>query len=81
MKNGARLTAWLDYCEETIRRGRSMDVELVESVIDRSIESDRLYTALIADGWTRDELDAAYAKRMNISAATIAAWRAGRMLP
>ena len=78
MKNGTLITAYLDYCEENLKRQRSKDVEDIRSLIDegRIEEAGRLSQLCLDDGWTLDELYTAYGRRFNVDAATLASWRA-----
>ena len=66
MKNGKLVSAYFDYCAETIRLGRLGTTEGAEA----QLEATRLWQACLDDGWTAAELDAAYERRARNKGAT-----------
>ena len=68
MKNGKLVSAYLDYCVETSRLTNSGRVESVKEAGERILSgrAEALYQACLDDGWTRDELDAAFERRFNV---------------
>lgn len=65
MKNGKRVTDYLDECAACLAMQRSNDLATLEALNQR-ITDDRagqLYQACLADSWTPAELDDAYARR------------------
>jgi hypothetical protein len=68
MKNSRLLTELLDECAENLRLIRTGDIADLEE-LGRRYEADRtgqLWRALLADGWTTEELNAAYIRRFGI---------------
>lgn len=65
MKNGKLLTEYLDECAENLRLIQSDNIEELKE-LGRRYEEDRtgqLWRALLDDGWTVKELNAAYMRR------------------
>jgi hypothetical protein len=68
MKTGKLLTDYLDECARNLAAMRSNDLAQLED-LNRRLEGDpagRLWRACLDDGWTREELDDAYARRFNV---------------
>lgn len=68
MRNGKLLMEYLDECAENLRLMQSNDIAELEE-LGRRYEEDRtgqLEQALLADGWTFDELNDAYRRRLNV---------------
>ena len=68
MKNGKLMQYYLDACAEDLRLQRSDDLELLEE-LNRRLEagvSNNLAHAVLADGWTMAEIDAAYNRRFGV---------------
>ena len=67
MKNGTLVTAYLDYCAKTSRLMHSGIVSDAQEAT-RRVERDgagELYQACLDDGWTMDDMDAAFERRFH----------------
>lgn len=68
MKNGALVTAYLDYYAETVRLVQRGTTEGYEAANERFLSghADALWQACLSDGWTVEELNAAYVRRFGV---------------
>lgn len=70
MKNSVLLGHYLDACEETYRlmiaaRGSQAALQRYNAHITEAAEEHaRMWQGLLAEGWTIEEIDAAYSRRI-----------------